>query len=146
MQLHTLTPIHPGKDRKRIGRGGKRGTTSGRGTKGQKSRSGHRIRPAEKDLIKSMPKLRGRGKHSFKSHSAKDFSVNVGRINKAFESGEVVSPKSLCQKGLVQRAGGFIPAVKLLADGEVTKKFFIEDCRFSAAAKAKIEKAGGTVK
>lgn len=59
MQLHELQPLHPAKNEKRIGRGGKRGTTSGRGTKGQKARSGHRIRPAERDLIQQLPKLRG---------------------------------------------------------------------------------------
>jgi len=59
MQLHELQPTFPNKDRKRIGRGGKRGTTSGRGQKGQSSRAGHRIRPAERDFIQRLPKLRG---------------------------------------------------------------------------------------
>jgi large subunit ribosomal protein L15 len=59
MQLHELKPFHPNKKQRRVGRGGKRGTTSGRGTKGQKARAGHRIRPAERDLIQRLPKLRG---------------------------------------------------------------------------------------
>ena len=59
MQLHELQPDTPNKNRKRIGRGGKRGTTSGRGQKGQTSRAGHRIRPAERDLIQRLPKLKG---------------------------------------------------------------------------------------
>lgn len=59
MQLHELQPFHATKTEKRIGRGGKRGTTSGRGTKGQKARAGHRIRPAERDLIQQLPKKRG---------------------------------------------------------------------------------------
>ncbi|MDE2144662.1 MAG: hypothetical protein KGJ01_01695 [Patescibacteria group bacterium] len=59
MQLHELSPLHKNKEEKRIGRGGKRGTFSGRGTKGQRARAGHRIRPAERDLIQHMPKLRG---------------------------------------------------------------------------------------
>lgn len=59
MQLHQLKPDHDLRAKKRVGRGGKRGTTSGKGTKGQKSRSGHRIRPAERDLIQRLPKLRG---------------------------------------------------------------------------------------
>jgi len=59
MQLHELKPIHSNKQSKRVGRGGKRGTTSGSGTKGQKSRSGHRIRPAIRDLMRRLPKLRG---------------------------------------------------------------------------------------
>ena len=59
MQLHEVTPIHKNKSKKRIGRGGKRGTYSGRGMKGQKSRSGHKIRPAIRDLMQRTPKLRG---------------------------------------------------------------------------------------
>lgn len=59
MQLHELQSLHPNKKEKRVGRGGKRGTYSGRGVKGQSSRAGHRIRPAERDLIQRMPKLRG---------------------------------------------------------------------------------------
>ena len=59
MQLYELKPNHKNKKHKRVGRGGKRGTTSGKGTKGQKSRAGHRIRPAERDLIQRLPKLKG---------------------------------------------------------------------------------------
>ncbi|MEK9186632.1 MAG: uL15 family ribosomal protein, partial [Patescibacteria group bacterium] len=59
MQLHQLKPRHRQYPKTRVGRGGKRGTTSGRGQKGQKSRSGHRIRPAERDYIQRLPKLRG---------------------------------------------------------------------------------------
>lgn len=60
MQLHELWPFHSLYAKKtRVGRGGKRGTTSGKGQKGQKSRSGRRIRPAERDLIIRIPKLRG---------------------------------------------------------------------------------------
>ncbi|OGY60161.1 MAG: hypothetical protein A3B23_00070 [Candidatus Colwellbacteria bacterium RIFCSPLOWO2_01_FULL_48_10] len=59
MQLHELQPVYPNRSRIRIGRGGKRGNTSGRGQKGQKSRAGRRIRPAQRDLIQRMPKLRG---------------------------------------------------------------------------------------
>lgn len=59
MQLHEIQPFHKNRDKKRVGRGGKRGVTSGRGTKGQRARAGHRIRPAERDLIQRLPKLRG---------------------------------------------------------------------------------------
>lgn len=61
MQLHQLKPLHPNKRPKpRVGRGGKRGTYSGRGQKGQRARAGHRIRPASRDLLQRLPKLRGR--------------------------------------------------------------------------------------
>lgn len=59
MQLHELKPIHLNKTEKRVGRGGKRGTTSGKGTKGQSARTGHKIRPAVRDLMQRIPKLRG---------------------------------------------------------------------------------------
>jgi large subunit ribosomal protein L15 len=61
MQLHQLQANHENYGKKRIGRGGKRGTTSGRGTKGQHSRAGRRIRPAERDFIQHLPKMRGIG-------------------------------------------------------------------------------------
>src|SRR3989344_3427584 len=74
------------KKAKRIGRGGKRGTTSGRGTKGQKSRSGHRIRPAARDLLIRLPKLRGLGAHGGnKSIQEKPSALNVGDLNKLSE-------------------------------------------------------------
>lgn len=59
MQLHQIQPTHQNKSKKRVGRGGKRGTYSGRGMKGQKSRAGHKIRPAIRDLMQRTPKLRG---------------------------------------------------------------------------------------
>ncbi len=66
MQLHEVKPIHKNESRKRIGRGGKRGTYSGKGIKGQKSRAGRKIRPAVRDLIQRTPKLRGSGDRSAK--------------------------------------------------------------------------------
>jgi large subunit ribosomal protein L15 len=60
MQLHELQPEHYNSDKKRIARGGKRGRTSGRGQKGQKSRSGRKMRPAIRDFVQRLPKLRGK--------------------------------------------------------------------------------------
>lgn len=70
MQLHELQPLHENKKEKRVGRGGKRGTYSGRGVKGQKSRAGHSIRPAERDLIQQIPKLRGYANNPKKGRKA----------------------------------------------------------------------------
>jgi large subunit ribosomal protein L15 len=64
MQLHELKPIHKSKKRKRVGRGGKRGTFAGRGQKGQRSRAGRKMKPVVRELIKRYPKLRG---YKFKS-------------------------------------------------------------------------------
>ena len=63
MQIHNVKRTTKLKTQTQVGRGGKRGKTSGRGTKGQKARSGHKIRPAFRDIIKKIPKLRGRGKN-----------------------------------------------------------------------------------
>lgn len=74
LQLHTLQPVHFLKRKApRVGRGGKRGTTSGKGQKGQKARAGRRIRPAERDLIIRIPKLRGFAREAMrrKKHSAR---------------------------------------------------------------------------
>jgi len=72
MQLHELKPTHKLKKRKRIARGGKRGTYSGKGMKGQKSRAGRRLEPVVRGLIKRYPKLRGyRFKSKVKSQKAK---------------------------------------------------------------------------
>lgn len=67
MQFHTLKRKTPNKKSKQVGRGGTRGKTSGRGTKGQNARAGRKKRPELRDFIKRVPKLRGRGKHSNKS-------------------------------------------------------------------------------
>ncbi|MBX4206209.1 uL15 family ribosomal protein [Candidatus Parcubacteria bacterium] len=71
MQFHTLKRKTPNKKSKQVGRGGTRGKTSGRGTKGQNARSGRKKRPELRDFIKRVPKLRGRGKSSLKSRQAK---------------------------------------------------------------------------
>lgn len=72
MQLHTLARIHPLKSKKRIGRGGKRGTYSGKGVKGQSSRAGRKIRPGTRDLIQQIPKLRGARNTGPKKRSKKE--------------------------------------------------------------------------
>lgn len=128
------------KSKKRIARGGKRGTTSGRGTKGQKSRTGHRIRPAERDFIKKIHKLRG---YQFKSIKEKPAVLNVDDLQKHFKSGEEVNLKSLVEKKLISKSN---PSVKLLGSGELSVKLLVSDCQISKSAKEKIEKAGGTVK
>jgi large subunit ribosomal protein L15 len=71
MQFHTLQPKTKPKTSKAVGRGGKRGKTAGRGTKGQNARAGRKKRPEIRDFIKRFPKLRGRGKNSFKSFQPK---------------------------------------------------------------------------
>lgn len=143
MQLHNLKKHSSHRAKKTVGRGGKRGTTSGRGTKGQKARAGNKRRPEMRDIIKKLPKLRG---YRFKPVSVKPAVINLVVLDKIFKAGEVVTPTVLLAKKLIKRERGQIPAVKVLATGELTKKLTFENCLVSASAKAKIVKAGGEVK
>ncbi len=130
---------------KRVGRGGTRGKTSGRGTKGQKARAGHRIRPHIRDTIKKLPKLRGRGKNSNKSVQVRTTVINLKMLEASFATGEKVTPGALLKKGLISRTGGMIPHVKILAEGDLTKALMVYNCEVSAGAAKKITDAKGTI-
>lgn len=148
MQLHELKPTVVKKTAKRIGRGGKRGKTSGRGGKGQTARTGNSTRPEMRDFIKKLPKLRGHGvnrSRTVNSERPDVVPVNLARLEAVFAAGETVSPKTLVSKGVVNMTAKRVPLVKILATGDITKKLTIEGCQISAAAKAKIEAAGGKV-
>lgn len=148
MQLHQLKPTTTRKDAKRIGRGGKRGKTSGKGGKGQTARAGGRPRPEMRDIIKRLPKLRGFGKNRARgvnNERALFAIINLKAIDAAFEAGDTVSPQTLIGKGLLSTKKGKVPQVKILGTGEITKKVTLSGCVSSASVKAKIEKAGGTV-
>lgn len=142
MQLHELQRKTPNQAQKRVGRGGKRGKTSGRGTKGQKARAGHSIMPAIREILKKLPKRRG---YNQKSIESKPAVVNVVMLEKVFASGDAVNPKTLLERGLVRARKDVTPSVKILGSGDITKKFVITGCRVSGQAKEKIEKAGGSV-
>ncbi len=142
MQIHQLKRTSKLKKGKYIGRGGKRGTTAGRGTKGQMARTGHKLRPEIRDVIKKLPKLRG---YRFKSRQEKMSPVNLRDIEKMFDAGAVVTPDELHAKKLVSLKGGFIPVIKILGTGNLTKKISFSGVAVSATAKEKIEKAGGSV-
>ncbi|TAK58215.1 50S ribosomal protein L15 [Patescibacteria group bacterium] len=146
MQLHTLSRVTPNTKSKQVGRGGRRGKTSGRGTKGQNARSGRKKRPELRDFIKRIPKLRGRGVSSFKSIQPEFVVINLDVLETTFKSGDMVNPGSLVAKGVVSLYKGIKPIIKILATGEITKKITVSDCAVSASAKTKIEKAGGAVK
>jgi large subunit ribosomal protein L15 len=146
MQLHELKRKTENKKPKRVGRGGGRGKTSGRGTKGQKARAGHSIMPAIREQLKKLPKLRGRGVGGLISIQNKPHVVNLASIEKAFSSGATINAQTLVEQGLVRtRKGIKNPTIKILGDGEVTKKFIVSGCVVSGSAKAKIEAAGGSI-
>jgi len=144
MKQNELAPP-PGskKNRKRVGRGdgSGHGTYSGRGVKGQKSRSGYRMKPGfeggQLPLIKSLPRKRG-----FVNKFRIEYSVvNINRLN-MFESGSEVTPEVLASAGLVK---SLRYPVKILAEGAINHPLSVRAHKFSAAAIAKIEAAGGTI-
>jgi large subunit ribosomal protein L15 len=142
MQLNTLQRENPNKKARQVGRGGTRGKTSGRGGKGQTARAGNKRRPQMRDIIKKIPKLRG---YRFNSGAIKCSPVNVGALN-VFESGATITPEVLFKAGIVRKVGGVYPHVKILGSGELSIALSVSGCVISAAARTKIEKAGGTIK
>ncbi len=146
MQIHEIKANPKNKKRKLVGRGGKRGKTAGRGTKGQNARAGRKKRPQMRDIIKKLPKQRGRGKNSNKSVWTKPVTANLGKIAALYKAGEMVTPQDLVAKGMFKMTKGNTPVIKILANGEIDKKLSFKDFTLSASAKAAIEKAGGEVK
>ncbi len=146
MQIHEIRRKHAQKKSKLVGRGGTRGKTSGHGGKGQTARAGHRVRPAMRDIIKKLPKLRGHGKNRAKSvfYRGPEAVVNVGVLN-VFGEGDVVTPTALVAKGLIGASFGKHPQVKILGSGEINVAVKIEGCTVSKSAEEKITKAGGSV-
>ncbi|MFA7302709.1 MAG: uL15 family ribosomal protein [Candidatus Paceibacterota bacterium] len=138
MQLHTISSKTKRHIPEPVGRGGKRGKTSGRGGKGQTARAGHKIRPEVRDLIKKIPKRRGHGKnraHTVRSERVVYSSVNLGTLDAFYKAGETVSPASLLAKGLVRRTKGRVPKVKILGTGTLTRTLVIKNCVLSATAR-----------
>ena len=141
---NSLTPASGSKkSRKRVGRGNGSGygTYSGRGIKGQKSRSGYRMRPGfeggQLPLIKRLPRKRG-----FANVFRTQYSlVNVHKLN-VFEPGSEVTPEKLLAAGMVK---SLRHPVKILGDGSISHPLSVKANRFSAAARNKIEESGGKV-
>ena len=143
MRLHTLKPRPGAKHRrKRLGQGESsgHGKTSGRGGKGQTARSGSSIRigfeGGQMPLIRRIPK---RGFNNTR-HGTYYIPVNVESLN-AFDNGARVDEAALRDRGLAKGRGD---GIKILGDGEVTKKLSVSAHAFSAAARTKIEAKGGT--
>jgi large subunit ribosomal protein L15 len=153
MQLYQLKPTIRRKRKKRIGRGGKRGTYSGRGCKGQKSRAGARIRPdfrgGNNPIWKLFPKQRGATKKvdvkhaKFRIKREKPAVINLGLLDSLFREGDNVSVKTLLEKGVLEDAK---KEVKILGDGELTKKLNFSGVILSRQARDKILKAGGAIR
>jgi len=143
MQTHELKPKHKAKARKRVGRGGRKGTYSGRGMKGQSSRAGRKMVPIIRELIKRYPKLKG-----YRRFVMQDCTVvvNIDLLEKITKEGEAINPENLIKNGIIRRINGKTPKVKILGKGKISKKIAVENCQLSKSAKEAIEKAGGSVK
>jgi large subunit ribosomal protein L15 len=143
MELHNLHPA-PGakRPRKRVGRGpgSGNGKTAGRGHKGQKSRSGYSRRYGFEGG--QMPLVRRIPKRGFTNIFRVEFQVvNLRDLERVFSEGDTVSPEAMVEKGL---ARGGKRLIKVLADGDLTKKLIVQAHKFSGSARAGIEKAGGS--
>lgn len=114
MQFHNLKRNKANRKTKRVGRGGTRGKTSGRGTKGQNARAGRKKRPEMRDIIKRLPKLRGRGKNFLKSRLEKPQPINISRVKEHFKKGEEINATTLLAKGLIKIRNGRLPKIKIL--------------------------------
>ena len=143
MQIHELKPKHKNKGKKRVGRGGKKGTYSGKGNKGQASRAGRKMVPIIRELIKRYPKLKGYRRFVLEDNSV---VVNLDVLENNFKDGEIINPENLIKKGIINTIKGKTPKVKILGNGKITKKIVIENCKISKSAKTAIEKAGGSIK
>lgn len=141
MKLHELAPAEGAtKERFRVGRGhgSGNGKTAGKGHKGQNARSGGGVRPGFEGG--QMPLYRRLPKRGFTNHFAIHYAiVNVSDLN-TFEDGAVVDAVALTEAGLVNDQ---LDGIKILGNGELTKKLTVQVTAFSASAKAKIEAAGG---
>lgn len=144
MKLHELHPAEGAKkSRKRVGRGpaAGQGKTAGRGTKGQKARSGGGVRPyfegGQLPIVRRLPHKRG-FKNRFKIEYA---PVNVERLLD-FEENTEITPVVLAEAGLIRSSDS---PVVILGNGELDKPFVVKAHRFSASAREKITKAGGSV-
>ncbi len=147
MQISDITKHSSNVDRKRVGRGGKRGKTAGRGHKGQNARAGNSKRPEFRDKIKKFPKLRGQGLHGNKNKDIVSYyaPVNVSALEANFEAKAEVNPTTLVAAGLVKKTNGRIPRVKILGNGDISKDLTVADCKVSKAAEEKITAAGGSI-
>ena len=152
LNLHSLSPAQPRKDRKRVGRGlgSGKGRYAGRGIKGQKARSGsHKMAAGfeggQMPIDMRLPKLRGNTSADampigpFRTYSQ---PVNLRDLEERFEAGEAVTPEALKEKRLIRKIS---VDVKILGIGELSKSLSVSAHGFSKTAKEKIEAAGGTV-
>lgn len=138
--LNQIQQKHKRKIKKIIGKGGKKGRASGRGMKGQKSRTGRKIRPQIRDLLKRIPKLRGYDARLIKRRPVEVVNFNI--ISKHFKQGDTINKKSLFEKGLIKSQNNI---VKVLSNGDLKASFTLEGIKYSKQAKEKLIKSGSKI-
>lgn len=143
MQINELKRKNKNKKDRIVGRGGKHAKTSGRGGKGQTARAGNKRRPEMRVIIKKFPKLRG---YRFNSYQIKPKGVSLDKVAKAFKAGSEVNPNTLLEAKLISKVKGIIPKVKILNSvNDFNVKLTFSKVEFSALAKEKVVKAGGSI-
>lgn len=140
MQLHELRPLSARKKKKRVGRGGKKGTYSGRGGKGQTARAGHRLAPSIRELLKRYPKLKG---YRAPGRRRRPAMVTLADLEKNFQAKDVVTPETLEKKGVVKKRRRRLPQVKVVATGKLSKALTLQGVVVSAGARKAVEEQGG---
>ncbi|MEK7659468.1 MAG: 50S ribosomal protein L15 [Patescibacteria group bacterium] len=145
MQLYELKPLQKRKNKKRVGRGGKRGTYSGKGQKGQKSRAGAGVKPGfrggDTPLWKKFHKARGATKkldikkRGFQLRHPRPGIVNLRDLERNFSDSEIVSPETLMEKGLVKKVKH---GVKILGKGDLRKKLVFKGVAMSKSVKERV--------
>lgn len=142
MKLENLSPAYGStKAKKRVGRGGKYSKTAGKGEKGQNARSGGGVRLGFEGG--QLPLFRRLGKRGFNNKRFQTVyaTINVSELNR-FEDGTVVTPELLIDTGIIKKQ---LDGIKVLGNGELTKKLTVKATAFSKTAKTKIESVGGTI-
>jgi len=142
MQTHQIRPNNKSSKKRKVGRGGKRGTYSGRGIKGQRSRAGSKIKPQIREMILKFPKRRG---VSFNSLKKKSLVIKLKDIVKTFPDGGVINPNKLKKVGLIKKTKSGIRPIKILGAIPLSKEYIIKNCLVSEKVKEAIIKAKGKI-
>jgi len=142
MQIHQLRSNNKSSKKRKVGRGGKRGTYSGRGIKGQRSRAGSKIKSQVREMILKFPKRRG---VSFNSLKKKSIAIQLKDIAKIFPDGAIITLNKIKKANLISSKKNEFRPIKILGAIALSKKYIIKNCPVSEKVKEAIEKAGGKV-
>ena len=141
MQVHELQPSYKNKKPQRVGRGGKRGTYSGRGCKGQKSRAGRKIKSQLKEQVLKFPKKRGAG--FLVVNNKEIIEIKLPEILKVFPKGGEITPKKLAEKNLIRIHKNKKYVVKILGPASLNVPLTIKHCLATKRVEEAVLKAGG---